>query len=219
MSVIMIFCTVMITGLGCGLGCGSLSTPMLIGRMIGEARTTKECIIATGIFSLGKILMYMILGFFSALFGNMILENVQKVYPSITQNVFRLMSIVFGTLILINTLKKKKCSSCRTYKTNNLLLSRFKDSSYLMIGLIYAVIPCSPLFIALTYATGLDPVIAVLLMLCFGIVNSIFSVAIYAPIVGTIIGKMKVEIPQYFKYIQVFSAIILIGMAILIEFN
>ena len=56
-------------------------------------------------------------------------------------------------------------------------------------------------------------------MLCFGIVNSIFSVAIYAPIVGTIIGKMKVEIPQYFKYIQVFSAIILIGMAILIEFN
>lgn len=219
MSTIMIFITVMLTGLGCGLGCGSLSTPLLVGRMLGEARSTKECVSATVIFSLGKILMYMILGGLSAIFGSAVIENVQSIYPGVTQNVFRLLSIFFGIIILIKVFKKDKCSSCRQCKSNRIIFDKFKNSSYFVIGIVYAVIPCSPLIVALTYAAGMSVCSALLLMLCFGVVNSIFSVIIYAPVVGTIIKRIKQDIPDYYKWIQLFSAVMLIGMSIFIEFN
>lgn len=219
MSVMMIFATVMMTGLGCGLGCGSLSTPLLVGKMLGEARTKKGCMIATGIFSLGKILMYMLLGVLAAVFGGIIIESVQEMLPNVTQNVFRIVSVLFGGMIIKNAFKKNKCSSCKQCGSTSAFFSRFKDPSYFVIGLIYAVIPCSPLIIALTYAAGMSPALAALLMLCFGVVNSIFSVIIYAPIVGVIISKMQEEIPEYYRWIQVLSAIMLIGMAIFIEFK
>lgn len=215
MSVTMIFATVMMTGLGCGVGCGSLSTPLLVGKMLGEARSKRGCMVATGVFSLGKILMYMALGVLAALFGSIVIEGIEEILPNIMQNVFRIVSVFFGLVIIRNAFKKDKCSTCKQCRGTNKLLSKFKDSSYFVIGLIYAVIPCSPLIIALTYAAGMDPVLASILMLCFGVVNSIFSVVIYAPIVGTIIGKMQEEIPQYYKWIQVFAALMFMWMALL----
>ncbi len=218
MSVTMIFATVMMTGLGCGVGCGSLSTPLLVGKMLGEARSKKGCMIATGVFSMGKILMYMLLGILAARFGSIVIESIEKILPNITQNVFRIISVFFGLVIIKNAFKKNQCGSCKQCGRSNRLLSKFKNSSYFVIGLIYAVIPCSPLIIALTYAAGMNPVLAGLLMLCFGVVNSIFSVVIYAPMVGTIIGKMQEEIPQYYKWIQCFAALMFIWMAVFIQF-
>lgn len=218
MSVAMIFTTVMMTGLGCGVGCGSLSTPLLVGKMLAEARSKKGCIIAVGLFSLGKILMYILLGILAALFGSIVIESMEAILPNITQNIFRILSVFFGLVIIRNAFKKNKCDSCTKCGSNNRFLSKFKDSSYFVIGLIYAVIPCSPLVIALTYASGMSPILASLLLLCFGVVNSIFSVVIYAPIVGTIIGKMQEEIPQYYKWIQVFAALMFMWMALFIQF-
>ena len=218
MSTAIIFMSVMTTGLGCGVGCGSLSTPLVVGKMIGEARSKKGCMLVTGIFSAGKILMYMILGVLSAIFGGMIIDTVQQLLPNVTQNLFRIVSIGFGLVILRNAFRKNKCGSCKQCGSTGKFLSRFKNSSYFVIGLIYAVIPCSPLIIALTYAAWMEPMIACLLMLCFGVVNSIFSVIIYAPIVGAVIGRMQEEIPQYYKWIQVLAAVMLIGMAVTVEF-
>ena len=219
MSTAMIFATVMTTGLGCGIGCGSLSTPLIVGKMLGEARSKKDCMIATGIFSAGKILMYMLLGMLAAIFGSIIIDKIQELLPNVTQSIFRIVSIFFGTVIIRDAFKKQSCSSCKQCGTNHTILHKFKDSSYFVIGLIYAVIPCSPLIIALTYSASMKPMLAALLMFCFGIVNSIFSVIIYAPIVGTIIDRMQVEIPQYYKWIQVLAGLMLIKMAIFIEFS
>lgn len=216
MSVGTIFFTVIIMGFGCGIGCGSLSTPILAGKMIGEARTTKQCMTAAGIFSLGKIVMYMILGGLSSIFGGIVIENLQMIYPGISRNVFKIIGILFGIIIIAGTFKSSKCSACKSCSSNSIFLSKFKDSSYFMIGVIYAVIPCSPLIIALTYAAGMNIIEALLLMLCFGVVNSIFSVIIYAPVIGSIIKSMKRDIYQYYKWIQRFAASMLIGMAVFI---
>ncbi|MGN0143623.1 MAG: sulfite exporter TauE/SafE family protein [Clostridium sp.] len=216
MSISMIFFTVIIMGFGCGIGCGSVSTPILAGKMIGEARTTKQCMTATGIFSFGKILMYMILGLLSAIFGSIVGEHLQTVYPRIITYTFKIVNIIFGIIIVVSALKKNKCSSCNSCRSNNSLIKNYKDYSYFLIGIIYAVTPCSPLIIVLTYAAGMSIAQSLLLMLCFGIANSIFSVIIYAPIIGTIITSMKKEIYQYYKWIQVFAGAVLIGTSIFI---
>lgn len=216
MSVSTIFLTVIIMGFGCGIGCGSVSTPILAGKMIGEARNTKQCMTATGIFSFGKILMYMILGLLSAIFGSIVGELLQTVYPKTIMNIFKIVNIIFGIMIIVNTLKKNKCSSCNSCRSNSVLMNNHRDYSYFLIGIIYAVTPCSPLIIVLTYAAGMSIIQSLLLMLCFGIANSIFSVIIYAPIIGTIITSMKKEIYQYYKWIQVFAACVLIGTSIFI---
>lgn len=67
MTQAMIFSTVLLTGAGCGVGCGSISTPFLISRMVGEQRGTKECMQASGLFLIGKLCMLSVLGLLSSL--------------------------------------------------------------------------------------------------------------------------------------------------------
>ncbi|CDM70296.1 putative membrane protein [Clostridium bornimense] len=215
MTNIMIFSTVIMTGFGCGIGCGSISTPLLIGKMIGEGRNKRECIKAVSIFTLGKISIYIILGLLVSVFGGFIIEYFGQKFPSIISNVFRVISIIFAFIIILNIVKHKQCSCCKSCKANSSKFERLNKMSYFIIGLIYGLIPCSPLIISLTYAATLDIFLAMALMLCFGVANSIFSVIIYAPLIGQIVIKIKEEIPQYYKIVQLLSA----GIILLMAFN
>lgn len=214
MSIVMIFITVMITGAGCGVACGSLSTPLLIGKMLGEEKTVKDCIKSTLTFAIGKITMYVFLGALSSKCGNIIINILQDIYPDMGKILFKIVSIIFAVIIIINTLKNNKCSSCGNCSNKKILFEKGKNSSYFIIGLIYGIIPCSPLAIALTYAAGMNLFTSCMLMFFFGSANSIFSVIIYAPVVGKIISRMKEDLPGHYQWIQILAGIMIIVMSI-----
>lgn len=209
MTVGVIFLTVILTGFGCGIGCGSLSTPLVFGQMIREKRTQKECIAAMLIFTAGKVIMYTFLGILAAVFGNILIDQLQGIYPNITKNLFRLVSVLLGGIMLYEAFHKKNCQGCKQCRGNTKVFGPIKRTSYFVYGILYALMPCSPMLLVLTYAVGFKIYQAGLLLLCFGLANSLFSLIIYAPLLGTIISRMKTELPYQYKWIQAFSAVVI----------
>lgn len=206
----MIYLTVLMTGLGCGLGCGSVSTPFLVARMVGEQRSKKECVQAALLFLLGKLVMLALLGFLSSLVGKRILDSLQALYPGVTKWIFRGVLAAAAGMIFYHTLQKKDCGHCKS--CGHTWNRRLMTASYPVAGAVYAAIPCAPLVYALTNAAAMMPFNAVLLLLCFGIANSVIPVLLYAPFTGVIVKKIWEEVPQFMKKIQLAAAIILLGL-------
>lgn len=214
MTQTIIFTTILLTGLGCGLGCGSISTPFLVTRMIGENKSTRACIQVVALFVAGKIIMLALLGLLSAFLGGTVLSAVQTLYPNVTKWVFRVLIICFAAYIIYNTLRSHDCSHCKGCGSDK--KERLLTLSYPLAGAVYAAIPCAPLVLALTYAAAMKPAIAVLLLVCFGLANSLFPILLYAPITGAVMTKMRAEIPQFMKYIQLVAGGVLLVLAVFV---
>lgn len=214
MTLTMIFSSVLLTGIGCGIGCGSISTPFLLSRMVGEQLDSKNCIRVSLLFLMGKTAMLALLGLLSALIGGTVLTCVQSIYPNVTKWIFRLLLICTAALLLFRTLRKPECGHCKSCAADK--SSRLLTLSYPLTGAIYAAIPCTPLVLALTYAATMKPVMAVLLLVGFGLVNSAIPVLLYAPLTGVIVKKIREEIPQLMKYVQFAAVVALLALCVVI---
>lgn len=214
MTLTMIFSSVLLTGIGCGIGCGSLSTPILISRMIGEKRGPKSCIRVSLLFLLGKIVMLAFLGVLSALIGGTVLAFIQSAYPSITKWLFRLLLVSTALLLFSYLFRKPGCGHCKGCAADG--TGRLITMSYPLTGAVYAAVPCAPLVLALTHAAAMKPVMAVLLLVGFGLANSVVPIFLYAPLTGVIVNKMREEIPNLLKYVQFAAVVVLLILCFMV---
>lgn len=199
-------------GLGCGVGCGSLATPFIITKLLGDQKDTKQSFFSLISFTLGKIITLIVLGILTSFIGNEIIGFLSDKLPFDLSMFFRIACIVFGLSVVYNTIKKDhKCpSKCKKCSGNRKDSSLWYTPSYFISGALYALTPCPPLTAVLVYAATINPFAAALLLTVFGIANSITPLLIYAPVTGFIVIKMKQEISKFTGTIQVIAGIMLI---------
>lgn len=199
-------------GLGCGVGCGSIATPFIITKLLGDQKDTKQSFFAYINFALGKIMTLIILGIVTSLIGSEIISILSHKLPFDLSIFFRIACIVFGLSIIYKTIKKSgKChSKCKGCNEDIKKASFWYTPSYFLSGALYALTPCPPLTFVLVYAATINPMAAALILAIFGLANSITPLLIYAPITGFIVIKMKQEICKFTTPIQVLAGIMLV---------
>lgn len=228
MTTSVIFASVLFMGFTCSMGCGTVSTPFLLGSLLGDGGSVDESRRAITLFSIGKIISLMTMGLLTALFGNIILNSVSEIYPDITIWVIRFATIGFGAKILYSTLRyeffppknqpEASCSSCsgcsKASSCGSTTEMKAPSKSYFLAGLLYAMIPCGPLLTCLTYASTMNLLLAMALLGLFGVVNSILPVFLFASLVGIANSEFTKYSQQYLKYIKLSGGLILIYAAI-----
>ncbi|ONI44279.1 hypothetical protein AN640_01120 [Candidatus Epulonipiscium fishelsonii] len=217
-----IFMTMLFTGITCSLGCGTVTTPFVLGSLIGEGYSVQDSRRAILLFSVGKALCLTALGLLASIFGEIVLTQIENIYPNFTIWFVRALTFVLGVRILYKALKSTPseanssgCSSCKSScsikSSCNKSSSKIKlPKSYFLAGALYATIPCGPLFANLTYASTMTPILAMLLLFSFAIVNSIIPVLVFATIIGTANKEFSIQSSDFLKYIKIAGGIILI---------
>ncbi|OOB78748.1 MAG: hypothetical protein ATN34_02500 [Epulopiscium sp. Nele67-Bin002] len=219
MSTSMIFSSILFMGLTCSLGCSSVSTPFILGSLLGEGYDVQTSRKAMLLFSLGKVISLSFLGLLSAIFGSIVLTYVEQAYPNTTMWIVRIATLLLGIAILYSALKKDACGSgCGSCPSSKKCGSKsapnIRKKSYLFAGALYATIPCAPLVTTLTYASTMTPILAMALAGLFGVVNSIIPILFYASMVGLANTEFTRDAPKFVKYIKITGGIILIYAAI-----
>ncbi len=224
MTTYMIFSSIIVMGFACSLGCGTVTTPFILGSLLGEGENIKQSRNAMLIFSLGKVLALGAMGLLSSLFGSTVLSYVETIYPNSTIWIVRFITILFGVWLIYSVFRKSPCANCSSCKSAPQAFSGIASKPpskkylhkgfYFTTGALYSTIPCGPLVTTLTYASTMTPFLAVLLLVVFGIVNSIIPVFGLASIVGLANTEFKRDAPTYIKYIKIVGGIILILAAI-----
>ncbi len=216
MTTLMIFTSIIIMGFACSFGCGTITTPFILGSLLGEGQNIKASRNAIALFSLGKIVSLSVLGLLSSLLGATILDMVESVYPNSTVWVIRIFTCLFGVWLLYGVFFKKQsccraesCCGCSGSLSSSPKLMR--RGFYFGAGVLYSIIPCAPLLTTLGYASTMSPIAAMLLLAVFGIVNSIVPLFGYASLVGMANVEFALKTPQFVKYIKIFGGLLLIG--------
>lgn len=212
-----IFLSVLFMGFACSFGCSTITTPFILGSLLGEGKNISESRKAIALFSLGKIISLSLMGLFAGIFGSIILTYVEEVLPDATTWLVRIVTVVFAIKIISSALKKEEsscsgCSSCPASCASQ--ESKKLPKSYLVTGLLYGFIPCAPLITSLTYASTMSPLVGMLLLGSFGVVNSLVPVLMYASLVGLANTEFATKSSKYLKYIKLSGGIILILAAI-----
>lgn len=158
--------------------------------------------------------MLAFLGASSALIGSAVLACIQSVYPGITKWIFRVLLVCTAVLLFYYTIRNPGCGHCKSCAADR--AGRLLTLSYPLTGAVYAAVPCAPLVLALTYAAAMEPVMAVLLLVGFGVANSVVPVFLYAPLTGVIVNKMREEIPDLLKYVQFAAVVVLVILCFMV---
>ncbi len=220
MTTLMIFISIAMMGFACSFGCGTITTPFILGSLLGEGQDIKSSRNTIAIFSLGKIFSLGLMGLFSSLFGSAVLGMIEEMYPNSTIWIIRIITLFFGIWLIYTAIKKNPCADCNSCSSNISSINKLSEKSinikkrknymYFFIGSLYSTIPCAPLVSTLGYASTMPPFLAVLLLVVFGIVNSIVPVLGLASIVGLANTEFKRDLPNYLKYIKLSGGIIII---------
>lgn len=210
-------------GLGCGIGCGSVATPFLTAYVIGKRKDLKESLKVTLIFSLGKILIMILLGGISAFIGQAVISGSKDLFSLDVKLLFNGISVLLGAMIIIkNARKKKSCRSCRNHCKENVIIGQPKKESLnnkekimlFVTGIIYGMTPCVPLGSMLLIAAGLSVWEGMMLLGFFGVVTCISPVIIQSIIAGMIAPRMIKDLSDKVRYVSILAGGMLIYLGI-----
>ena len=199
--------TAIVMGLGCGAGCGSLSTPFMITKILGDQKDVKQSFLSLLSFTFGKVLTMIILGVLTSMIGREVISLVARILPFDMNLFFGAACIIFGFSLILKKLKRNRCGSCRNHNKRSAL---WYEPSYFLSGALLAIIPCVPLVSVLVYASAINTFSAALLLAVFGLANSLTPLFLYAPLTGFALSRMKKEIPEHLGKLQYIAAILLI---------
>ncbi|MCY6484620.1 sulfite exporter TauE/SafE family protein [Clostridium aestuarii] len=210
-------------GLGCGIGCGSVATPFLTAYVIGKRKDLKESLKATLIFSLGKILIMILLGGISAYIGQALISETKNLFGLDVKLIFNAISVLLGSMIIIkNVRKKKSCRSCGSHckgtptieVPKNQSLKNKENIMLFVTGIIYGMTPCVPLGSMLLIAVGLPVWEGMMLLGFFGVVTCISPVIIQSIIAGMIAPRMIKDLSDKVRYVSILAGGMLIYLGI-----
>jgi len=210
-------------GLSCGAGCGSVVTPFMTSYVIGRQKNKKEVFKSMLIFSLGKILIMMILGGLTAAIGQNMIELLGGYVPFHLNYLFNGVMVLFGIYLVYSSLKvRKSCKGCSAnaveIEVSGQGYNKKSIREYIALfvsGVVYGITPCAPLGIMLATVMGKGMAGGALLLGFFGSITCLSPALIQIFIAGLIIPKMKQEIPLKIHWISFVSGCIMIFLGAL----
>ncbi len=214
----MIFSAVAVMGFGCSFGCGTITTPFILGSLLGEGNSIHNSRKSMVLFSLGKVVALAVMGLLASLLGATLLSSLEEIYPQSTAWLMRGVTLLFGAWLLYAVFFQKSCKdtgcgACSSHISPTRIPLR--KGFYMGAGALYATIPCVPLLTTLGYASALPPALAMLLLAVFGVVNSIVPTLGYASLVGLANAEFAQKTPLFVKYIRAIGGCVLIFSATL----
>ncbi len=190
-------------GLSFGAGpCLASCGPLLISYIAGTEKKITKSIGAYFIFSLSRILVYLILGLSIFFFGQAILLGSFSRYLFLFAGLF---IIIIGLLIAVGkNLNYKLCQ-----KTQDLFLK--KDAKTIItFGLLAGVLPCAPLISVVSYIGLMAKhwLNSLVYSLAFGlgtVISPLFLLVVFAGLIPKIINK-----PSFYRVFNLICGLIII---------
>lgn len=202
-------------GLSCSVGCGSVSTPFLTAYVIGKSKNLKSSVLATIIFSLGKIIIMAVLGGLTAFISASILPDNGILFGINLTIIFNIITFIIGFIIILTAFKKRSykncCSGCKNYDIISSEVFSIKEAiSLFFAGAAYGITPCVPFITVLVMAIPLGLWEGVALLSFFGLVTCIAPALIQIFVAGLVTPKIKKDLKKSYKYISLIAGIVLI---------
>lgn len=157
-------------GIGVGPSCMSLCLPVLAPHIAIEHPGVKKGLLASILFSLGRLPSYLILGVVFGLFGGMIVSEYLLTAP--VTLVLGCLLVFYGVFTAMGYHRKIDSRACRYLRTGR---------STVFLGFLASFKPCLPLLSAVAYSTTLGNVPeSLLFMMSFWLGSSLLTVILGA---------------------------------------
>ena len=199
----------LMTGMSyCTVGCA----PFLSTYVMGTGRRIRDGIQFYGMFALGRVLTYTVLGVLTAWLGRSVIVNTEVV-PRV---VFcGLVMVALGVLLCLHRVN----AGCRCAKTAGLreqMACHVTGNSHIhcfVAGVIFSTMPCPPLLGMLAYGLrSPSPLGSSVLVLLFGLGTVLSPLLVIAGLAGLFAQQIKRQVPHYAMLFQRVAGVIFIIM-------
>ena len=199
----------LMTGMSyCTVGCA----PFLSTYVMGTASRTGDGIQLYGMFALGRIITYSVLGVITAGLGSAVIVNTEEM-PVVF--LCGLVLVGLGVLLCFHRVNLE-CRCAKTAGLRERMASHLTGSSHIRCfaaGVILSTIPCPPLLGMLTYGLqSSSPLGSSLLMLLFGLGTVLSPLLIIVGLAGLFAQQIKRKVPHYTMLFQRVAGVIFIAM-------
>lgn len=205
--------TAMTVGLGCGTCCSPVISAFLSTYVVSHADGVKNGILSFLNFFLGKLLSVSCLCMIAALLGKQFIGadgyigvvNLRLIAQLVMSGIGMIMAVKW---IIGNRKHKsgKNCCGCGKKQINSGFLPM------LAAGITYGFAPCAPLLMMVGYSFTLPIILAGVTGISFGIASAAIPVLLLVIISGVLSKRLMRELPQYLKWFQLASYLILVIM-------
>ncbi|WKY48784.1 sulfite exporter TauE/SafE family protein [Eubacteriaceae bacterium ES3] len=205
-----ILTTAVSVGLSCGTCCSPTVSIFLSTYIISHSGGMKKSILSFISFVSGKITSVILICAVAAALGNQFIDDSGYLGNINLQLVMQISMIGLGIILIGKWIidaknPNKNCSSCSGEKK----IDAKGIVPLFMAGFTYGATPCSPLILMIGLCATLSVSSAILVGFVFTLASTLTPVLLMVLISGVLSGRMKKEIPQYIRWFQLASYILI----------
>ena len=210
-------------GLGCGSCCGSSAGVFLTSYTMSHAANIKKSFIAFLSFFIGKMIAVIVVCVGASIVGSKFINEDGYLGKINLHRSLQVGLIIVGVVMIINWIKnfisdkKGECGDCggKCHEHNH-KEEKLKKWPPALIGFVYGITPCAPLFLMVGYSAAMSVFGAVIIAIVFTISTSITPLLLLVLFAGLLSKKMYDEIPKYVNYLKLSCYVLFIAMAFVI---
>ncbi len=216
------YSTALFTGIAAGIShCSVACAPFISTYIMGSREGAFQGFKSFVIFTAGRIFMCGVLGLALGYMGTTLIKtDVGFKYVSI---IYSVVMVSIGLIMFISPVY----GNCRRTEKKSGVISFFSKRlafspaiHLLVMGMIFAIIPCPPMVAVLISSLRMPSAISSsVLMLLFGIGITVSPLVIVSVLAGWFSKKIKTKAPQYKMLFQRLSGIILILLGVCCMFG
>jgi hypothetical protein len=215
MGILTVITTAATVGLGCGTCCSPVISAFLSTYVVSHADGVKNGVLSFLSFFLGKLLSVSCLCMIAALLGKQFIGSDGNVGPVnlrlVAQIIMSGIGMVMAVKWIIENRQQKSENNCRGCgKSKKQISSGFLPM--LAAGITYGFTPCVPLLMMIGYSFTLSVILAGVTGISFGIASAAIPILLLVIISGALSKRLMWELPQYLKWFQLASYLILVIM-------
>ena len=172
-----------ILGFSTSPNCAMLCLPVLAPPMVGEKKTVQSSLIGTFVFSMGRLIAYLLVGSVVVALGFSSLTSMSALWRKGATVALWVFTLLYGIWMAFRWPNSFACPA-----------KRYAQLPLLILGLLVGITPCIPLGMIVLYSTLAESLIdAWLVYILFWASNTIFIV-LAGVLSGWIGGKLRSKI-------------------------
>lgn len=202
--------TAVSVGLSCGTCCSPTVSVFLSTYIISHSGGMKKSLFSFLSFISGKIVAVMVLCAIAAALGSQFIDDSGYLGGLNLQLLMQLFMITLGMVLIVKWIidgrnSQKNCSSCSGEKQINAkgMLPLF------LAGFTYGDSPCAPLILIIGLCATLSIFQAIVVAFIFTLASTLTPILLMVFISGVLSSRIKKEIPQYLRYFQLASYVLI----------
>lgn len=201
-----------VLGLSFGSGpCLASCGPIILSYIVGTKKNILKGFLVYALFSLSRILVYLILGILFFIVGKFFLEGLIEKFSRYLSIIGGAFIVLLGALTLIG--RRIGVPVCGFLQKN---LLEHDKKSVILLGLIFGLLPCAPLLAVYSYIGLMQKslITSQLYILSFGL-GSFFSPLILIVLFAGFIPQFLIAKKEaYSRYFSVICGIIIIWLGV-----